>query len=207
MTNSGKSWQKLSSASDQFRKVLLNYCALVIRWSTSAKVLKKCMKRWLGNVRLRWPPSAKVPKRWRTFDPKRSRCEPKFWILNQNSGLFQEFQSRGYARPNVPNVNLPLGMNANICRSRIWSRIFAIYENMDVIKCFNTLKQYGFGIYDNSGMICFYRRLRNLVSCRVINIVLWDIEQYISYDRRDILFPGCPSVRKLSCMHCNANMT
>ena len=81
MTDAGKSWHKLSSASDQFRKALLSYWVLVLRWSTSAKVPKKCMKRWLtlGNVRLRWPPSAKVSKRWRTFDPKRSRCEPKFW--------------------------------------------------------------------------------------------------------------------------------
>ena len=39
------------------------------------------MKWWLtrGNVRLCWPPSAKVPKWWQTFGSKRSRCEPKFW--------------------------------------------------------------------------------------------------------------------------------
>ena len=59
MTDAG--WHKLSSARDQFRKVLLSYWVLVKRWSTSAKVPNTCMKWWLtlGNVRLRWPPISK----------------------------------------------------------------------------------------------------------------------------------------------------
>ena len=82
MTDAGKSWQKLSSARDQFRKVLLSYWALVTRWSTSAKVPNKCMKRWLtlGNVRLCWPPSEKFPNGG-------ERSTPNVPDVNQNSEL------------------------------------------------------------------------------------------------------------------------
>ena len=82
MTNTGKIQHKLSSASDQFRKVLLSYWALVIRWSTSAIVPKKCMKWWLtrGNVRLCWPPSAKFPNGGK-------RSTPNVPDVNQHSEL------------------------------------------------------------------------------------------------------------------------